>query len=167
MGRSFFYSLLMVFMLVSGSTGARGKTAGSNYCPPLAPPTGTIVHVSSVSSLVEAVDQADPDTTILIADGTYPLDGAYLRIDVPGVVLRSASGNREAVVLDGNYLTTEIIQIVASGVTIADLTLREAYNHPVHSMSSESLDTNDTFLYNLHIIDPGEQAVKVNPVNSD
>ena len=99
--------------------------------------------------------------------GLYNLNGAYLRIDAPGVVLRSASGNREAVVLDGNYDTTEIIQIVASGVTVADLTLREAYYHPIHIMSSESLSTDDTFLYNLHIIDPGEQAVKINPVGTE
>jgi hypothetical protein len=84
---------------------------------------------------------------------------------VPGVTLRSASGDRESVILDGNYLTTEIIQIVASGVTVADLTLREAYYHPIHVMSSEDLDTTDTLLYNLHIIDPGEQAIKINPVD--
>jgi hypothetical protein len=161
----FFVVLLIVIGLRAVET--KEVIAESDYCPPLAPPTGTIVNVSTVLELVDAINQAEPAATILVADGMYNLNGAYLRIDVPGVVLRSASGNREAVVLDGNYNTTEIIQIVASGVTVADLTLREAYNHPIHIMSSESLSTDDTFLYNLHIIDPGEQAVKINPVGTD
>jgi hypothetical protein len=67
------------------------------------------------------------------------------------------------VILDGNYLTTEIIQIVASGVTVADLTLREAYDHPIHVMSSDAADTINTLIYNVHIIDPGQQAIKINP----
>lgn len=119
--------------------------------------------MTTVNELITAVNQAQAGTTILIADGYYNLDGVYLRIDKPGVTLRSESGNREAVILDGNYLTTEIIQIVASQVTVADLTLREAYYHPIHVMSSEAGDTRNTLLYNLHIIDPGEQAIKINP----
>jgi len=62
-----------------------------------------------------------------VNDGTYNLDGVYLRFDVPNVTLRSASGNCENVVLDGNYITTEIVQIVASNITIADLTLCEKH----------------------------------------
>jgi hypothetical protein len=85
------------------------------------------------------------------ADGVYHLNGAYLQFDVPDVTLRSASGNRGAVILDGNYLTTEIIQIVASNVTIADLALREAYHHPIHVMSTGGSHTNNTLIYNVHI----------------
>ncbi len=134
-----------------------------NRCEPLASPTGLIVNVSTVSELVNGVNSAVPNTTILIADGVYDLDGAYLRIDVPNVTLRSASGNREAVVLDGNYDTTEIIQIVRSNVTVADITLREAFYHPIHvSSSDEGGDVLNTLIYNVHIIDPGEQAIKIN-----
>jgi hypothetical protein len=104
--------------------------------------------------------------TILVADGVYHLNGAYLQFDVPDVTLRSASGNRGAVILDGNYLTTEIIQIVASNVTIADLTLREAYYHPIHVMSTGGSTTNNTLIYNVHIIDPGQQAIKINPAGA-
>ena len=153
-------------MLGLGAVEAKVGIAESDFCPPLAPPTGTIVNVSTVSELVDAVNQAEPATTILIEDGTYYLNGAYLRIEAPGLVLRSASGNREAVVLDGDYITTEIFQIVASGVTIADLTLREAYYHPIH-ISTDGLGTDDTLLYNLHIINPGEQAIKINPGDTE
>ena len=136
------------------------------FCPPLPSPTGAVVNVSTVSELVAAVNSATAGTTIRLADGSYALDGEYLRIDVPGITLRSASGNREAVILDGNYLTTEIIQIVASNVTIADLTLREAYDHPIHVMSTPGGDTLNTMIYNVHIIDPGQQAIKINPYES-
>jgi len=136
--------------------------AAEDTCPPLLL-EGNIVYVGTVNSLVSAVNSASEGDTILIADGAYNLDGNYLRIDVPDVTLRSQSGNRENVVLDGNYASTEIIQIVASNVTIADLTIREAYYHPIHVMSSTAGDTNNTLIYNVHIVDPGEQAVKINP----
>jgi hypothetical protein len=140
-----------------------GVNVGRENCPPLDPPSGTILHVSTVSELESAVNSAAPGTTILVADGVYQLDGAYLRFATAGVTLRSASGDREAVVLDGNYLTSEIAQIVASNVTIADLTLREAYYHPIHVMSSDNGDTLNTLIYNVHVVDPGQQAVKINP----
>jgi hypothetical protein len=138
--------------------------AADDLCPSLPGPTGRVVSVSSVAGLVDAVNGALAGDTVSIADGTYNLDGAYLRIDVPGVTLRSASGNREAVTLDGNYATTEIVQVAASDVTVADLTLREAYYHPIHVMSTSGSDVENTLIYNVHIIDPGQQAIKINPV---
>jgi hypothetical protein len=112
------------------------------------------------------VNSATSGTTILIADGTYDLNGVYLLFQVPDVTLRSQSGNRDAVVLDGDYVTTEIVQITASNVTIADLTLREALYHPIHVVSTVSSATNNTLVYNVHIVDPGEQAIKINPQGS-
>ncbi|MBN1979778.1 MAG: hypothetical protein JW918_20480 [Anaerolineae bacterium] len=141
-----------------------GAIAGE-LCPPLPGPVGRVVPVSSVAGLADAVNGALPGDTISIADGAYNLDGVYLRIDVPGVTLRSASGNREAVTLDGNYVTTEIIQIAASNVTVADLTLREAYYHPIHVMSTSDGDVENTLIYNVHIVDPGQQAIKINPAS--
>lgn len=139
--------------------------AASSACPPLPPPGGNIVNVSTVSQLESAVNNAASGATILIADGTYNLNGVYLRIAAPGVTLRSAGGNREAVILDGNYQTTEIVQVVASHVTVADVTLREAYYHPIHVMSTGSANITNTLIYNVHIVDPGEQAIKINPVD--
>jgi hypothetical protein len=137
---------------------------GAESCPPLPPPTGPVVTVSTVSALEAAVSGATPGQTILVAPGHYDLDGAYLRIAAAGVTLRGQGGDREAVVLDGNYVTTEIVQVVASNVTVADLTLREAYDHPIHVMPSASAATNGTLVYNLHVVDPGQQAIKVNPL---
>lgn len=164
--------LLLVLLTFPSRTGppppislARGDASASVTCPPLPPPTGTTLTVSTVSQLENAVNTAAPGTTVLVADGTYNLDGVYLRFAVPNVTLRSASGDRGAVVLDGNYQTTEIVQIVASNVTIADLTLREAYDHPIHVMSADAAHTNYTLIYNVHVVDPGQQAIKVNPAS--
>jgi len=137
--------------------------SSESLCPPLPAPSGPTVAVSTVAELQQAVLNAASGDTILVANGTYHLNGVYLRFDTPNVTLRSASGDREAVILDGNYVTTEIVQVVASGITIAELTLREAYYHPIHVMSSDSGDTTNTLIYDVHIIDPGEQAIKINP----
>jgi len=110
-------------------------------CSPLPPATGVTVSVSSVGELWSAVNSAAAGDTILIADGTYALNGVSLWVDAPGVSLRSASGNRDAVILDGNYLTDEIVTVAASDVTIADLTLRRAATHPIHVVSVAGSDT--------------------------
>lgn len=143
---------------------ARSTLAG-NACAPLPAPTGRIVEVSTEAELWNAVNENIPDTTILVADGAYNLgqNGYYLWFDTPNVTLRSASGNREAVILDDNYAGTEIISVVASNVTIADVTIKRATTHPIHVMSSDSGDTLNTLIYNVHIIDPGQQGIKINP----
>jgi hypothetical protein len=115
-----------------------------------------------VTELVNAVNNAQSGDAILLADGVYTLNGAFLWISAPNVELRSASGNRDAVVLDGDYLGSEILTIAASNVTLADLTIREAYTHPIHVVSS-AIDTTGTLIYNVHIIDPREQGIKINP----
>ena len=140
-----------------------GPSTGSNPCPPLPPATGATVYVSTVTQLQNALQDPAPNTTILIADGTYALGGANLQIAAPGTTLRSASGSRDAVVLSGGYTTTEIVQINASNVTIADVTLREALHHPIHVSTAEGADTLNTMIYNVRIIDPGQQAIKINP----
>ena len=135
------------------------------HCPPLAPPTGRIVNVSTEIELRDAVNEGIPDTTILVADGTYHLGqfDYYLWMDTPNVTLRSQSGNRESVILDDAYSRSEIVTVAASGVTIAGLTIKRAGTHPIHVTSSDSGDTLETLIYDVHIIDPGQQAIKINP----
>lgn len=109
------------------------------------------------------ISGAQPNETFVFASGTYELDGAYLWIKAPGVTLRSASGNPEDVILDGNYSTTEIVTIAASNVTVAELTIRRAHTHPIHVTTSDTADTLSTRIYRVHVIDPREQGIKINP----
>ncbi len=129
----------------------------------MAAASGNVVSVGTVAALVAAVNGAAAGTTIVVQDGVYNLDGAYLRIAAAGVTLRSASGQPHRVIIDGNYATTEILQIVASNVTVAEITLREAYYHPIHVMSSAGAHATGTMIYRVTVIDPGEQAIKINP----
>ncbi len=115
----------------------------------------------------DIVSGAQTGDTIMLADGIYYLQGDYLWFDVAGVTMRSASGNRDGVIIDGGYQTPTIVTIATSYVTIVDLTLKRAEYHPIHVMSTNGENTIGTRLYNLHIVDPGQQAVKVNPATAD
>jgi hypothetical protein len=138
-------------------------------CPPLPPPTGPVVEKwpTDAGNLRAAVAGAATGTTILLHDGFYDMSRGdsfdRLVFSTPGLTLRSASGDREAVILDGGYVTGELVSIQASDTTIADLTLSRAYYHPIHA-SGPDTPIENILIHNVHIIDPGEQAVKVNPV---
>jgi hypothetical protein len=138
-------------------------------CPPLPPPQGTVVEVfpAQASSLRGIVAGAASGTTILLHDGIYAMNlgdaTSRLSFTTPGVTLRSFSGRRDDVVLDGDYATNELISIHASNVTIASLTLREAYDHPIH-VSGNPTPITGTLVHDVRIVDPGQQAIKINPV---
>ena len=158
-----FVSAIVVLLMASGITGVVASLAvGNSVCPPLPPPSETIIKVATVEQLQHAVSNATPGATILVAEGIYNLNGVSLVFNTPNVTLRSASGDRTAVVLDGAYKSRAIAQIYASRVTLADMTMRRADKHVIHVMSTARDDTLNTRIYNVHIIDPGEQAIKIN-----
>ena len=169
MKRKWVTGILTFLFLSGGWFGARAAPnqglIAAGQCGPLPAPAGNIINVdpSQESNLDDIVNNATAGDTILLADGTYDLNGDYLWFDTSGVTMRSASGNREAVILDGDYVTTEIVVIAASDVTIADLTLKRAMYHPIHVTAGNSANTENTLIYNVHVIDPGQQAIKINP----
>src|SRR5688572_20322342 len=79
-------------------------------CEPLPPPTGNIINVTpaQASQLASIVSGAAAGATILLADGTYSIGSQYISLSKNGLTLRSASGNRGAVIIDGGYAATEI-----------------------------------------------------------
>jgi hypothetical protein len=138
-------------------------------CPPLPPPAGPTIEMlpAGADDLRAAIASAPSGTTILLHDGFYDMSGGdpthRLTFSTPGLTLRSASGNREAVVLDGGYVTGELVSIQASDTTIADITLTRAYYHPIH-VSGPDTPISNVLIHNVRVVDPGEQAVKVNPI---
>jgi hypothetical protein len=92
--------------------------------PPLPEPQGAAVDVSTVEGLVAAVERAQAGQIIRVADGHYFMP-RYVEIRADNVTLRSASGQRQRVVLDGAQSPRgELLGVRAcSGVTIADLTI--------------------------------------------
>ncbi len=145
--------------------------AAQTPCEALPPASGPTIekYPSDAGNLRATIAGATSGTTILLHDGFYDMSGGdsthRLVFSVPGLTLRSASGDREAVTLDGGYVTEELVSVQASDTTIADLTLMPAYNHPIH-ISGPETPIDNILVHNVHVIDPGEQAVKVNPVGA-
>lgn len=164
-------TLVAVAVLATGIALVAVAAHAQQPCDPLPPPTGNTVLVSpgQADHLRGIVAAAAAGTTILLEDGDYDLsDGDFssrLSFDTPNVTLRSLSGNRDAVILDGNYGTNELVSIHASDVTIADLTLKRAYDHPIHISGGSGNPISGVVIHNVRIVDPGQQAIKVNPVD--
>jgi len=93
--------------------------------PPLPPPTGAVIRVATVDQLFRAADNVQPGGTILLEDGRYMMP-RFFELHTDNVTLRSASGARDRVVLDGaDSRHGELVGVTAcSGVTIADLTIQ-------------------------------------------
>jgi len=133
-------------------------------CNPLPAASGAMIDVtpSQASSLQSIIDGARPGDTILLSDGLYPLRQTLV-FRTPGVTLRSKSGNRLGVVLDGGNAIGEVLLLQRSDIAIADLTLTRAYWHLVH-VAPDGGPSSGTMLHNLRAVDGGEQFIKVNPV---
>jgi hypothetical protein len=74
----------------------------------------------------------------------------------PGVTIRSASGNRDAAIIQGGGNN---LSIFASNVTVADVTLRGALNHNIQVHGEAGVL--GTIVYNVRLQDSGEQLFKV------
>jgi hypothetical protein len=132
------------------------------FCPKLPPPNPAtpIVHIGAgdIAALLSVAQDAEPGTTVLLADGLYTLSpGQSIEVRVSRLVIRSESGNRDAVIIQGGQNN---IVVRASGVILADMTLRQPRFHNVQLRGE--LGLSDDRLYNLHLLDAGKQFVKVN-----
>ncbi|MBI4821870.1 MAG: right-handed parallel beta-helix repeat-containing protein [Deltaproteobacteria bacterium] len=144
--------------------------ASALSCSPLPAPSEPIVRVTpqEADSLPQLAAAAAPGTTILLEDGVYRMsarDEGSRRIQLAarGLTLRSANGDAERVIIDGEYLTREMITVGADDITIAHLTIQHAIDHPIHvSPSSSGDDVTGTLIYGARILDGGEQFVKIN-----
>lgn len=134
-------------------------------CDPLPAPDGTIIEVGPGDDLANAIAQASMGSTVRIADGTYDVGPDGLWVGADFVTIRGASGDRAAVVIDGAYQQAGggLLNVSGrTGTTIAHLTLRHARYHLVHVTGGPRGPSTNTTLYDLHLVDPGEQAVKIN-----
>src|ERR1700737_2444228 len=133
--------------------------------PPLPPPSGNVVNVSTVAQLQNAVGALTSNTTIVIASGTYPLTQTLrIRGGVSNVALRGATGNRDDVVLLGSGMRTSgAVDICVTGgdataIRLPNLSIGNVFYHPVQLKGELGCDR--VRLYNLRLFDAGEQFVK-------
>ncbi|PCJ59014.1 MAG: hypothetical protein COA79_11690 [Planctomycetota bacterium] len=106
--------------------------------PALPESNGEIVRVATADEFIDAVDNAKENSVILMADGIYEVKRSCV-LQASNVAIRSESGNRESVVLDGKTCDLSsvsgldispllgILKIFgAKNVTIADITFRNS-----------------------------------------
>jgi hypothetical protein len=145
--------------------------AGGPAIPPapLPPPTGAVVHVSTLPQLQQAVASIASNTTIVVAAGTYNLTSPlYINGTFTNVGIRGATGNRDDVVLVGRGMTRPNDGGVpfgiwvggnVRGVTIAHLTIRDVFNHPIMLNAG----TQSPLIHNVRLVNAGQQLLKSNP----
>lgn len=125
----------------------------------------TVVNVSTAPQLEQAVADANSaggDRTIVLADGTYTVSDT-LYVNAPGVTLRSQSGNRSAVIVQGDAMSYSadvgnLIRVSDDDFRVQDLTLQRCGNHLVQVAGEEGAD--GAVMSNVIFRDANEQMVK-------
>ncbi len=142
----------------------------------LTPIAAADVIVSNVDQLNTAIENANAssnaDRTILLANGVYKLNRPFFWIERDGVTIRSQSGDRTMVTLQGQNgmnggVIEFIFQVSADNITIQDMTLEDVGSHAIIIHGESPYDADGTVISNLIIRDTFEQMVKVTPANSD
>lgn len=109
------------------------------------------------------------NVTIVLAPGTYQLTRSlYFNGALRNIGIRGATGNSDDVRLVGPGMTRADYGAVpygiwtgggVDGITIANLTVRDFYFHPIILNGG----TQRPHIYNVRLIDAGQQFVKSNP----
>ncbi|MEQ1573170.1 MAG: right-handed parallel beta-helix repeat-containing protein [Vicinamibacterales bacterium] len=148
-------------MLPNLSTAAPARPA-----PPLPLPSGFIVNVSSEPELLAAMATLASNTTIVLAPGTYRLRKTlYINGTFTDVGIRGATENPDDVVLIGPGMTDGSVHFGVwvggnvQGVTIANLTIRDVFRHPIVLNAG----TQSPLIHNVRLVNAGQQFVKSNP----
>ncbi len=137
--------------------------------PELPEAKGKVVTVSNPQGLIDALKEVEEGATVLMEDGHYMMPH-YVAITKDDVTLRSASRNRESVVIDGaDSQDGELVGITGcKGVTIADLTIQNIKWNGF-KINSET-NVQDLTIYNCvihNIWQRGVKGVKVPMANRD
>ncbi len=131
------------------------------FCPPLPPPDvrQRVEHIKSgdVQGLSAKLAKAVPYTTLFLADGLYTLSpDQSLEVLTAHVTLRSASGKREAVIIEGGYNN---ISVNSDDFTVADVTLQNPIFHNIQVRGEKGIARPK--MYNVRMRDAGQQLLKV------
>jgi hypothetical protein len=139
--------------------------------PTLANPGGTtVVSVSTVSALQNAVANIADNQIIEVADGTYTLTQSLFfngaaTVTRTNIGIRSASRNPAACIIQGNGMSSSSGTIPhgihvskTSTMLIADLTIRNVYYHAIQIAGETGVS--NVRIYNCRLLDTGEQFIK-------
>jgi chitodextrinase len=153
------YSYTVAAYDAAGNISAQSAVARATTSAVVSPDSRT---VGTSAELNTAVNDANSGVIneILLRDGTYTLTGA-LQIRRSGITIRSLSGTRGAVIVQGQGMSGSIgygfqIHTGVNGFTIRDLTLRRFAYHAIQLYPNVDNVTIRNIIFN----DTGEQMVK-------
>jgi hypothetical protein len=132
--------------------------------PPMAPPKGDTITVTTVDELFHAVENINVGGTILLSEGRYRLSRPIILREKKNISIRSASGDPAKVTLCGKGWDSEakgddILRIAhCDGVTIADLTFADCRSYGI-KVEAENAPKN-VHIYNCRFRNIGVRAIK-------
>jgi hypothetical protein len=132
--------------------------------PPLPPPVGEVIRVTTADELLAAVDRIGPGGTILLAAGHYKVPRVVVLTGKRDIAIRSANGTPADVVLsgkgwDGGTDRDDVLHIGrCEGVTIADLTFTDCRSYGIKVEAENA--PKDIQIYNCRFRDIGVRAIK-------
>ncbi len=149
----------------TGDTGPTTTTSPqSGLCTPWPAASGAVTTAEPGDDLAALVASAAAGSTLSLAAGTYGLT-APLVLD-RAITIRSADDDPASVVIDGDYLDGDLIQIRASGVVLAHVTLQRSGDALVR-VAPADVDITGARLHGLRLVDPAGVAVAVGPDASE
>lgn len=142
-----------VARVLSEQAGAAADVArvvrNARRAPALPEPVGKVVRVTDAAGLRKAVAEAVEGTTILVADGRYPID--ELLIERNRLTIRGESGDRAKVILDAGGKFTKIIRIRgAKDLTIADLTVANSRQYGIFFLGDSGVERLTVYNVKFH-----------------
>ena len=167
------YGAVMVGLItIQALVAAPASPIAPCQAPPLPAPSGNVVTVSTEPDLQRAVANTTAGQTIVIQPGTYNLATGggtlYFHKLVDSVTIRGATNNCDDVMLLGAGMTTQgntpygIWVGGPNNLLIANLQIRGVYYSPIQ-LDPNYGGTQSPRVYNVHLVDAGEQFIKVNP----
>lgn len=143
-------------------------TAMPGEGPRLTITTGVVYNVTDLTTLSTALNAANAaavPATILLADNTYQLGSQTLVVRCRGLILRSQSGNRDAVIIRGpdegpTATLAHAFLIESNDVTIADVTLGYCRYHGVQIRGEPPYHVSGTRIHNCRLVNCNEQFIK-------
>jgi len=164
--------LFLCLMIISMILISRPLTADpiTETAPPLtttskASPQQRIVCNTAELMTVLMQGTLKSNLTIILRPGTYLLPETISLSGVKNVTLQGWSDQPEDAILDGSALVSGDLIVIgkASGVTIANLSLRNAPEHLIH-LTTDQADQHkvqqDILFYNLRLYDAGASLIK-------
>ena len=125
------------------------------------------ITIGPESDWATQIQQARPDTEILLLDGRYETD-RYAILVGDQTTIRSASQNAESVTIvgQGYGINGEGLMIIGNDVSIADLSITQMRDHAIAIKPLQGAKQG-TRIYNVHLYDIGTQHIKLNVGESD